>query len=268
MKLEATVDLQAYLDRIGFDRSVSPTFESLSELQSHHLEHIPFENLDVVLRRGIAIDLGSLQRKLILRRRGGYCFEQNTLFASVLQQIGFELDTLEARVRPPDTSEILPRTHMVLRVVVDRRSWLVDVGFGGDGSASPVPLDGEPSAQAGLVYRVEPESERVHVLQRRWQGAWSDLYAFTLEPALPVDYVVANHFTSTHPDSIFRRTLTVQRFDGDRRHILRNRLYTVRRGEKESVRELDRHAVVKLIREVMQLDVSDEEISRALDQNA
>lgn len=268
MRPAATLDLQAYLDRIEFEGLPAPNLETLRALQTSHLEHIPFENLDVVLRRGIAIDLDALQRKLVFRRRGGYCFEQNTLFASVLRQIGFEVHTLEARVRPPNTTEILPRTHMVLRVAVDRRSWLVDVGFGGDGSSNPVSLDGESSSQAGLVYRIEPENERIHVLQRRWQGTWIDLYAFTLEPALPVDYVVANHFTSTHPDSTFCQRLTVQRFDGDRRHILRNQVYTLRRGEDESVRELERPEVPNLVREVMHLDASDEEISRALDQKA
>jgi len=104
----------------------------------------------------------------------------------------------------------------------------------------------------------------VRVLQRLVHGAWSDLYAFTLDPALPVDYEVANHFTSTHPRSPFVQALTVQRATAEARHVLRGRTYTVRRDDDEQVRELRAAEVPPLVREVLGLDLPDDLLLRAL----
>jgi len=230
--------LAQYLDRIGHGGAATPSLEVLTSVHVGHLGRIPFENIDVRLGRAIGLDLESLRAKLVGRRRGGYCFEQNSLFAAALRALGFEVATLEARVRPPGATSTLPRTHMTLEVAVDGRAWLADVGFGGDGPLTPVPMDGEVSEQGDDAYRVECESAHTLVLRRRWQDSWTDLYAFSPTPALPVDFEVANHFTSTYPTSIFRRTLTVQRSEPAARRILRNRTYTIRRSGAETQREI------------------------------
>lgn len=232
------LSLGAYLERIGFEGPVEPTSTVLKALQSRHLASIPFEDIDVLLGRTIGLDLPALQTKLIHRSRGGYCFEQNTLFAAVLRAIGFEVKTLEARVRPPDATLPLPRTHMVLAVEVDGREWLCDVGFGGDSSRCPVPFDGEVREQPDGAFRLEQVSTGLHVLRRRWRSEWADLYAYSSTPVLPVDFEVANHFTSTHPSSIFVQTLTVQRTGSTQTQILRGRTLITRRGEKEASREI------------------------------
>lgn len=109
------LDLQAYLRRIGYQGAVEPTRRVLEALHLAHATHIPFENLDILLGRPIALDLASLQSKLVARRRGGYCFEHNLLFAAVLREFGFEPTLLAARVRFRTTA-VLPRTHMLLLV--------------------------------------------------------------------------------------------------------------------------------------------------------
>jgi N-hydroxyarylamine O-acetyltransferase len=253
------VHLETYLERIGFDGSVEPSLTLLEKLHLKHLETIPFENIDVRLGRPIALDLEALQAKLVRRRRGGYCFEQNTLFGAVLGAIGFKVAALEARVRPPGATATLPRTHMALRVVIDSRGWLVDVGFGGDGPLLPVPLEGEMSEQPDGAYRAEPERDGFCVLRRRWRGVWLDLYAVSLTPALPVDFEVANYFTSTHPSSVFVKTLTVQRSTRQERRILRGCSYTVRRGEQEKHRDIAATALPGLLAGVFGLDLTDEE---------
>jgi len=261
--LEAS-ELDAYLGRVGHEGATIPSAATLEALHIGHLASIPFENIDVRLGRPIRLDLESLQAKLVRGGRGGYCFEQNTLFAAVLRSLGFQVETLEARVRPPGVVATLPRTHMTLRVVVGRTPLLADVGFGGDGPMSPVPLDGSISEQPEGAYKVEAEPGGARVLRRRWRGEWRDLYAFGAMPALPVDYEVANHYTSTHPGSIFRRTLTVQCSVRGERHILRDRLYTMRSGEEESSRELTDGEVTRLVQERFKLVVSEREIEEAL----
>lgn len=248
-----TVDLDAYCDRIGYTGSRDATVGTLVGLHRHHAAAIPFENVDVLLRRPIRLDLQALQAKLVTARRGGYCFEHNTLFAAVLRDLGFEVGTLEARVRPPGATRTLPRTHMVLKVDVSGRGLLADVGFGGDGPVAPVDLDGTPSDQGLDSYRVVDE-DRTKVLQIRRATHWQDLYAFGLEPALPVDLDVANHYTSTHPGSPFTQTLTVQRsVDGERR-ILRHRTLTIRSAAGTVVEEIAEDRLTVVLRDLFGLE--------------
>ena len=229
------MQLDAYLQRIGYTGDLSPSAAVLEALHLAHATHIPFENLDILRGLPIRLDLESLQRKLVDARRGGYCFEQNLLFAAALEAVGFPVTRLAARVRYR-TASVLPRTHMLMLVNTDGGRWLADVGFGAEGLLLPVPFDsGQESRQFAWTYRVVPGPKGPGlghegpslpdvpewVLQSKHAEGWADMYGFTLEPQLLVDYEVANHFTSTHPDSVFRRTLTIQRSARDGRLILR-----------------------------------------------
>lgn len=214
------IDLAAYLRRVEYEGPLEPTEDVLRALHLAHATHIPFENLDILLGRPIRLDLASLQAKLVDGGRGGYCFEQNGLFAAVLEAVGFAVTRLAARVRYGATA-VLPRTHMLMLVRCDGRSWIADVGFGAEGLLLPVPFGtGEVSRQYGWSYRVVPEGAE-WVLQSLHGDGWSDLYVFTLEPAHPADYEMANHFTSTYPESRFRRGVTAQLAAPGVRHILR-----------------------------------------------
>ena len=214
--------LDRYLDRIGYRGPVEPSLEVLRALHEAHVAAIPFENLDILLGKPILLDLDSLQRKLVDDERGGYCFEQNTLFRAALESMGFIVTSLAARVRLGSLL-VRPRTHMLLRVELSEGPRLADVGFGGDGLVIPIRLEpGDEVEVGGSVHRIQQEGE-AFVLEGRHGGGWMALYAFTLEPQLTVDFEMANHFTSTYPSSIFRQSLTAQRSWRDRRAILRDR---------------------------------------------
>jgi N-hydroxyarylamine O-acetyltransferase len=213
------LDLSAYLARIGYGGRLDPTVETLTALHRAHVLSIPFENLDILLGRPIRLDLQSLQSKLVHERRGGYCFEHNALFAAALEHLGFELTGLAARVRMGDDRST-PRTHMILAVDVEGRRWLADVGFGGDTLLDPVPFDDhEPVQQGAWAFQLVAE-DGVRVLRGLRSDGWLDLYAFTEEPQLPVDYEVANHFTSTWPRSPFVTKVVVQRSGLDERWMM------------------------------------------------
>lgn len=213
-----------------------PTVGTLRELHRAHIAAIPFENLDIVTGRGIAIDLDSLQAKLVGRARGGYCFEHNLLFAALLERVGFPVTRLAGRVRM-GASKPRPRTHMLLRVEAEGADWLADVGFGAEGLLEPLPLTGGAwGRQGSWTYQLRRDvGERgepdVWVLQSRRRDEWFDLYSFTLDPQRHVDFVMANHFTSTHPDSPFVGRLVAQRHGPDIRQVLLGRCLTVTRGD-------------------------------------
>lgn len=227
--MASDLDLDAYLARIGEGPPLAPALEGLVSLHRAHCAAIPFENLDILLGRPIPLDVPALEAKLVHARRGGYCFEQNTLFRAALEALGFRVTPLAARVRVGAT-EVRPRTHMLLRVDLPEGAFVADVGFGADGLVHPVPLAEGRETWVGFAgHRLRREGE-AWVLEGNTDGTWADLYAFTLEPHYPVDFVMANHFTSTYPRSPFVLNLTAQRSWPERRVVLRNRDLVVREG--------------------------------------
>ena len=216
------LDLEAYLQRIGYPGPLDVRWETLRDLHRAHTTHIPFENLDVLLGKPPKLDLESLQAKLVTAGRGGYCFEQNGLFAAVLETLGFEVMRLSARVRF-GTDRVLPRTHMVLKVEADRLSWLADVGFGGWGLIEPlVMVDGVESSQGDWRFGLVQEKDW-WVLRSPQCPAGPDQYTFPIQPQLPIDYELGNHYSATHPDSRFVKTLTAQMPGPTVRRILKDR---------------------------------------------
>jgi N-hydroxyarylamine O-acetyltransferase len=258
-----SVDLAAYLRRIGLEAAPAADLMGLQALHFAHVTTIPFENLDIQMGLPIQLDLASLQAKLVKRRRGGYCFEHNTLFLSVLRALGFEAIPCEARVRK-GALEILPRTHMLLLVTLEGSNWLCDVGFGGEGLLHPVPMDGAAHRQFLNTYRVA-EVAGLRVLQSFHHGDWEDLYAFVPEARFPVDFDMANHYTSCHPESRFVKTLTAQLPGPQVRRILRNRAYAELRGEEAEGRELGPDELIPKLREDFGIEVPEGARFRALE---
>ncbi len=232
MIAEAPVDLDAYFLRIGYSGVRTPTASTLRALHLAHTTHIPFENLDVLLGRPIQIDLNSIQAKLVVGQRGGYCFEQNALFAAALEQLGFQVTRIAGRARHL-TTRVLPRTPTILNDDADGHPWVADVGFGGYGLLEAIPLKvGEEFQQFAWKYRLCKEGEQ-WVLQSFNRAEWRDQYCFTLEPQLPIDYTLGNWFCSTHPESRFVQTLTAQLPGPTERRVLRNREYVIVTPEGE-----------------------------------
>jgi len=215
-------DLEGYLARIGYAGDRTATLATLAAVHAGHNRSITFENLDPLLRRTVALDLASLQAKLVRGGRGGWCFEQNRLFATALQALGFEVTTLIARVawnQAPGT--ITGRTHMLLRVDVGGEPWIADVGFGGQTLTAPIRLvPGIEQATPHEPYRLLEESGR-YLMQFNVGGEWLSLYAFDLVPAHPVDYEMSNWYLCTHGASHFLQSLVVARIEPGRRITLR-----------------------------------------------
>lgn len=236
---DALVDLDAYFARIEYGDGSQATLETLKGLHFAHATHVPFENLDVLLGRSIRIDLEGIQAKLVNARRGGYCFEQNFLLAAVLERLEFAVTLLEARVRL-GAQRILPRTHVLLAIDIEGRRWIADCGFGSFGLLEPLPLSIGEFRQFAWSYRLVREGE-LWVLKAPIGGVWQDLYVFSTEPRYAVDFEPANHYVSTHPNSRFVQTLTVQRVSPERRLVLRNSELTITAPEGDARRTLHTH---------------------------
>ncbi|KIE59188.1 hypothetical protein A946_00155 [Methylacidiphilum kamchatkense Kam1] len=223
---QSTIDLDRYFKRIHYKGDCARSLNTLFDLHLSHTQHIPFENLDILLGKSISLALPDIERKLINNKRGGYCFEHNLLFAHILNILGFPITRLAARVHYR-TNKILPRTHMALLVHHDGSNWLADVGFGGHGLLLPLPLKENVETTAfGWTYRIK-RIGHLWALELLQKESWSTLYSFSVEPQEEIDYKIANYYVSTHPDSPFTHTLIVQSVCPKERKILRNKVFTV-----------------------------------------
>lgn len=220
------LDLDAYLRRLRYAGGLEPDEQTLRALHREHVATIPFENLDVMLDRGISLDLARVQAKLVDQRRGGYCFEHGLLFAAVLERLGYQLDRLLVRTGDP-AEHPRPRSHLVLRVRIGDEWWLADVGFG-SGLLEPVPLAGTgPRQQGGWLLEVVRGGDGDWRLRERRGGEWTTLLTILEERQHLVDIEVANHNTSSHPGSPFTQRPIAMRKDETSLRSLTGRRFAV-----------------------------------------
>ncbi|MFC8509465.1 arylamine N-acetyltransferase [Streptomyces sp. NPDC057411] len=254
------LDLDAYLARIGYTGELAPDLRTLRALHRAHVAAIPFENLDVALGRRIPLDVKSLQAKLVGRRRGGYCYEQNSLLAAALERIGFDVAGRGARNRTRGDA-LTAVTHAVLVVTVDGEQWLADTGFGWQGPLEPVPLvDGARVEQDGWTFGIAREDEGVHVLRSLRPQGWTDLYAFAPHTLYPVDFELMNHYSSSHPLSRFVGQVVALRPGSEvRRALVRSGLTSVRLDGTVEERSIGPEELIGTLSEVFGIELDAEE---------
>lgn len=268
-ELDYTPDLDAYFARIGDDGSREANLATLNRIVEAHVRRIPFENLDILIGRGISVEPADIERKLVHEGRGGYCFEQNSLLESVLGALGYEVRGISARVRIQQPRSFTPaRTHLFLRVELDGKTWLVDVGVGALSLTSAIELKLDTPQET-------PHETRRIVATGDWEGfdqrspdallyhqvlfgdRWEDVCEFTLEEMQPIDRVLGNWYTSTHPDSHFGSRMTVARSSESGRVTLQGAELKHRGADGRAVsRSLQNDAeVLTALREEFGLDI-------------
>jgi N-hydroxyarylamine O-acetyltransferase len=220
------LDLDAYLTRIGWRGPLVSDLATLAGLLDRHMSNIPFENLDVLLGKAPKLDLASLAGKLVDARRGGYCYEHATLFAHVLDTIGFTVHRHSARVTVARPKSEAPRTHMFLSVELPGGTVICDPGFGASVPRVPLALVGTPAGD----YRIAREAGDIMLMDRD-----KPLWTSTLERDFPIDFEMANHFTATSPLSPFTRTVTMRAFTADGRITIYNRTLTEPSGAQRTI---------------------------------
>lgn len=198
------MNVNAYLKRINYNGPLEPTAETLRALQVAHLLTVPFENLSIHAGEAIVLEENALFTKIVERRRGGFCYEANGLFAGLLQALGFEVAMLGAGVANAQ-GEFGPNfDHMTLIVTLAER-WLVDVGFG-DSFLEPLLLDARvEQVQGTRAFRIVDDNDHLILLRRDQGGDWKPQYRFTLQPYTFADYEDMCRFHQTSPDSHFTK---------------------------------------------------------------
>lgn len=195
-------DIDAYFNRVGYGGDTDISLDTLTKLHHAHFHSIPFENFDILLGRCINLDSQAVFNKLVLKKRGGYCFELNGLFLDALQALGFKARALLARVHV--TGEPSGRGHQLELVSIDNEDWVVDVGFLLNSPRRPLPLKlDQPVTENGITLRLTDGGHFGIMFQTLEDDEWKDLYSFDLEYVFPPDIAYGNYYTSTHPDTFF-----------------------------------------------------------------
>lgn len=232
-------DLPAYLARIGLTERPAADAAGLAMLQRAHRLAIPFENFDVILGRGIAIDSANVFAKLVVARRGGYCFEHGRLFLDALLALGFEAHPLLARVWLRSPSGVPPITHTLALVTIDGAPWIADAGFGGSYSPPMRLVDGEEAvAPDGARFRLALDAEHRWMLSRSTGGEWQPQISFDAAPASEEAVARANHWVHTAPESRFVRHRIATMVLPNGIAVLEDRHYHRRSGDRSVEAEI------------------------------
>ncbi|TQL68396.1 N-hydroxyarylamine O-acetyltransferase [Nocardioides albertanoniae] len=242
------LDLTAYLDRIGVSRPPEPSRSALEEIYDAHLRTFTFDNIDVLLDQHPGVDLPEVAKKFVGRGRGGYCFEHGTLFAAVLERLGYAVERRLARVGVDPTEA--GRTHLVAVIDIDGVRLLADPGFGLS-VWRPIPLvDGATDEVGGITHGVR-WTEHGWALQRAKGDGWDRMHTHDEALVVPSDVAIGHHFTSTHPTVHFRHRMIVTKLLGDRHVSLTHEAVTVRReGEETEHREIGLDEVMAYLDEL------------------
>lgn len=257
-----------YLQRLGYDSPPAPTLQTLQDLQLRHVCTFAFENLSSLMRLPVPIDLPSVEQKVLLEGRGGYCYELNQMFLALLQELGFDARGITGRVvmgGAPDARTA--RTHRLSLVTLDGVRYITDVGFGGMVPSSPLLLDTEAvQATAHEPYRLTFDGQGSYTLWAQVAEEWRGLYVFDLQVQAAIDYEIGNWYVSTHPDSVFIGQLKVARLAAGKRHTLNNAHYAIhyldRPSEKRALASADE--VLQVLTETFGIRVPETPALRAV----
>ncbi|MGI8733700.1 MAG: arylamine N-acetyltransferase family protein [Pyrinomonadaceae bacterium] len=253
------MNIKAYLSRLQYSGPTTPNAETLLQLQVAHLQTVPFENLSIHAGEPIVLENDALYEKVITRRRGGFCYELNGLFAALLRSLGFKVDMLSAGVANDKGGFGPDFDHMALLVKAPETaavSWLADVGFG-DSFSEPLLLDNRDEQRHGeRSYRIVPDGEHLILMQRERDADWKPQYRFTLEPHIYSDYQEMCHYHQTSPESHFTRGRVCTRATPEGRITLSGmRFVTTIPGGRHERTLPDENAYEQLLREEFGIDM-------------
>lgn len=210
-------DRNEYLARIGFvQKEGESSEEQLFRLHRCHSLSIPFENFTPFCGEYPSLNPDDIFKKVVRNRRGGYCFELNLLFQQLLEDFGYQVRPIFCRPYSGEGVK-LPLTHRMMLVFLGEKTWLADVGLGGNGWIEPLLLQMDVEQhQWGRCYRITEDPDMGYVVQVKRREGYATAVAFGTQKAEESDFVMSNHYTAAHPASPFvnRMMCTIPTLNG------------------------------------------------------
>ena len=250
-------ELERYLERIHYQGALERTEATLSALQWAHLTHIPYENLDILAGIPLSLKPEDLFQKIIVDRRGGFCFELQGIFKELLNTTGFSVAQYAARfMNRPGILQM--RRHRVLVVTLGKERFLVDVGVRNEAPRKALRLVcGEVQTDGVCEYRFEKDDFYGWVLLQKEQGKdWAPSYGFTEEPQVDDDYVMPAFYCEKHPDSGFNKYMKLSIFSGKSNYTLVDGVFKEYRDARVKLRKnlTDRDEIREILKKYFGLE--------------
>ena len=232
------VQIKQYFERIGYCQAVDTTLETLSGLQWAHITHIPYENLDILAGIPLSLKVENLFQKIIVRKRGGFCFELQGLYKELLESIGFRMVQYSARFMD-ELGIVQMRRHRVLVVQIGNRRYLTDVGIRSESPRMPIELVyGTLQSDGVCEYRFQRDDFYGWVLcQKEYEKSWKPLYGFTEEPQIDDDFIMPCFYCEKHPDSTFNKFMKISIFSRESNFTLVDGIFQEYRNAKIQYRK-------------------------------
>lgn len=227
-----------YFQRVGISGEFRNDLPTLIAIMRAQLQSVPFENLDVQAGKIVSLTPEDIVNKIVYGKRGGYCYEVNSLFAFALTALGFEYDLIGAR--PMFYPQRRPKSHMVLMVKIGAERWLCDTGFGSFGLRAPIELNqlGQVIKQDNETFMLDKNERGEFILKALVKGEWANQFGFDLQPMEMIDFMPVNYYNSTHPDAVFVQRYLVMQQRPDGRTLLSGNQLKQLRGDQETVTEI------------------------------
>ncbi|MDQ0245253.1 N-hydroxyarylamine O-acetyltransferase [Bacillus fengqiuensis] len=236
---------ETYLNRFNAEKKKEATLDYLYHLQEQHMLHIPFENLDVIYKTPILLDVQRFYQKIVEHHRGGFCYELNGSFCWLLEQLGFDAHLISATVQKEDGSWALQDSHAAILVHLDKRLYLADVGFG-DSVRKPIPLTGETVEDVSGAYRVEQLDGMTYDLQKQ-ETTWKTKYRFTTDEKKLQQFAPMCEFNQTSLDAPFTKTTLTTIATETGRITLSGTTLIITAGEERRKKEINEQDIPALL---------------------
>ena len=248
--------IDRYLERIGFDGPINHDGDTLDRLIWAHISTVPFESLDLH-EYGVvpSLNVDDLYEKFVVNRRGGYCFEQNTLFGQLLNDLGFPTYGTVVRLLGPPGFPLFPYSHKGLVSEAEGKAWYCDVGYGGPGPKGVVEIRDGEQVVGGVTFRgtIRPND---FFIERKTDDGWANVLYFAQRAIEPIDFEPLNFYCAMRPDSNFRLNRIVNLTLPDGSKALSGKHFTLRAGGTVTERDIETpDELEKLLREEFGIDI-------------
>ena len=258
MTLFTDSQISRYLDQIDYGGGTEPTLEHLTAMHRQHLLHIPYENLDLMNGVPLNLDAGALFQKIILNRRGGYCFELQGLFCYLLKSLGYQVTQYAGRFMD-EAGPVQMRRHRILVVNLGEKRYVCDVGVRSESPRCPLELtEGLVQTDGVSEYRYQKDPFFGWVLTQKEAGKdWQTMLGLTEETQIDVDYVMPSFYCEKHPDSTFNKFMKISIFTADSNLTISHNTFKVYRGAKVAKRREipTNEEAVRMLRDIFGIHV-------------
>ena len=249
--------MKDYLRRINFTGEPKADYATLSEVQYRHFLSVPYENLDILNNIPLSLEIADLYEKIIIRKRGGYCFELNALFNWLLCEMGFKTTNYFARFLLDET-EIPMRRHRIMRVEIDGVSYIADVGVGCVTPEKPLKLiENEETEIRGVTYIFKKDPFLGWVLNFKKDKDWRQLYSFTEEEQIEADFIQPNFYCQYHGDSIFNKEKMIAIRTEAGKYTLDGNIFKIHdtAGNITEIKEYAEHEIPDILKKYFGIDL-------------